>query len=47
MHAKFPGGLCDHPPSTSSTVLRVVAKALGVAEDQQGEPGAGSLDQQQ
>jgi len=38
MHAFVPGGLHDHPPST---LLRmVVMQSLGVAEHQQGQPGA-------
>jgi hypothetical protein len=40
MHAFVPGGLHDHPPSTSSVM--VVMQSLGVAEHQQGRPGAGS-----
>ena len=40
MHAFVPGGLHDHPPSTSSVM--VVMQSLGVAEHQQGQPGAGS-----
>lgn len=40
MHAFVPGGLHDHPPSTSSVM--VVMQSLGVAEHRQGQPGAGS-----
>jgi hypothetical protein len=40
MHAFVPGGLHDHPPSTSSVM--VVMQSLGVAEHQQGQPGARS-----
>ena len=40
MHAFDPGGLHDHPPSTSSVM--VVMQSLGKAEHQQGQPGAGT-----
>ena len=38
MHAFVPGGLHDHPPSTSSVM--VVMQSLGKAEHQHGQPVA-------